>query len=59
LRQSIDDGLRTIAIEGVRNGRQSIDALVGLRRTLFSDAPPPDDWRLQQFAQSHLPLAAE
>jgi uncharacterized membrane protein YccC len=59
LRQSIDDGLRTIAIEDVRNGRQSIDALVGLRRTLFSDAPPPDDWRLPQFAQSNLALAAE
>ena len=59
LRQSIDDSLKTIALEDDRRGADSIDALVGLRRALFPDAAPPASWQAAEAAPQLLPLAAE
>lgn len=59
LRDRIDDSLRNIVRDGEENRRETIDALVGLRRVLFPDAPPPGDWPVPQIANSRLPLAAE
>jgi uncharacterized membrane protein YccC len=59
LRERIDDSLGAILRENPESGRASIDALVGLRRVLFPDAPPPADWPLLQTKNSQHLLAAE
>jgi len=59
LRQSIDESLRVIADENAGSGRDSLDALVGLRRALYPQAPPPENWRSNQPVSIPLSLAAE
>jgi uncharacterized membrane protein YccC len=59
LRQSIDESLRVIADENAGSGRDSLDALVGLRRALYPQAPPPENWRSKQSVSLPLSLAAE
>ncbi|MBB5572303.1 MULTISPECIES: FUSC family protein [Rhizobium] len=59
LRQSIDESLRVIAEENAGSGRDSLDALVGLRRALYPQAPPPESWRSKQSVFLPLSLAAE
>ncbi|GAB1583481.1 FUSC family protein [Phyllobacterium phragmitis] len=59
LREHLDDSLRIILRDDAKGGRASIDALVGLRRILFPNAPPPEDWPVAQPANTHPPLAAE
>ncbi|MBB3453511.1 putative membrane protein YccC [Rhizobium sp. BK313] len=59
LRQSIDESLRVIADENAGNGRDSLDALVGLRRALYPQASPPENWRSNQPVSIPLSLAAE
>lgn len=59
LRRTIDESLRTIALEDKGRGRKSVDALVGLRRALFPDAAPPEIRQAAEADPSLLPLAAE
>jgi uncharacterized membrane protein YccC len=59
LRQSIDESLRVVADENAGSGRDSLDALVGLRRALYPQAPPPENWRSNQPVSIPLSLAAE
>lgn len=59
LRESIDEGLKTITFEDAKRGREAIDALVGLRRALFPNAAPPGRRQMPELAPVPLPLAAE
>lgn len=59
LKESIDDGLRTIVLEDAERGREAIDALVGLRRALFPNDAPPERRQMSELAPALLPLAAE
>lgn len=58
LRQTIDGSLRTM-VDDASDTRPSIDALVGLRRSLFPGAPPPNDDRPVTLPFNSLPIAAE
>jgi uncharacterized membrane protein YccC len=40
----IDNGLRALALTHPVQHRETVDALVGVRRALFPDAAPPGDW---------------
>jgi len=42
LREQIDEALDVTGVENVQRGRQAVDALVGLRRAFFPDAPAPE-----------------
>jgi len=58
LRATIDDSLGTIAHEQAET-RDNIDALVGLRRALFPEAPPPEHWPAPETIPAPLQIAAE
>lgn len=59
LREAIDEGLRTILREEPHRASEVIDALVGLRRSLFPQAPPPEDLPKPPIQTAHFRIAAE
>lgn len=59
LRAALDDGLMLIAGDDSLDSRETVDALVGLRRALFPDAIPPKGWHMPEAEPAPLPIAAE
>ncbi|MDX3924999.1 MAG: FUSC family protein [Shinella sp.] len=59
IRASVDRTLRILLLEHAERGREAIDALVGVRRGLFPDAPGPSEADSAALSSLLLPLAAE
>lgn len=59
LLEQIDGCLRLLVHEDTAVKSDAMDSLVGLRRILFPDAAPPNDWPGPQRQQNLLSIAAE
>lgn len=57
--REIDQGLETVITAQADDARPTIDALVGIRRALFPDMPPPDARWPVTVSPVKFPIAAE